>query len=215
MLSGLRIWRCHELWYSSQTWLESVLLWLWPAAVAPIQPLPWEPPFATGAALKSPLVECDHLSTSGKPEMHQGFRYLDSKLGRLLLPTSKPPLFSRAMLLKQLSCNSRATSMKLVFIIQDSAFSFWTLTLSHSSYHFLNLLFFLFWPPHSIWSCLARNQIQAIVAPYAAAAATPAPYRARLWIESVLALQRRCQSCCTTGGTPKFNFLYICLFPSF
>ena len=31
-----------------------LLLWLWcrPAAVAPIRPLPWEPPYAAGAALK-------------------------------------------------------------------------------------------------------------------------------------------------------------------
>ena len=28
-------------------------LWLWPAAVAPIGPLAWEPPYAVGAALKS------------------------------------------------------------------------------------------------------------------------------------------------------------------
>ena len=34
--------------------LDLVLLWLWyrPAAVAPIRPLVWEPPFAAGAALK-------------------------------------------------------------------------------------------------------------------------------------------------------------------
>ena len=33
---------------------DLVLLWLWsrPAAVAPIGPLAWEPPYATGAALK-------------------------------------------------------------------------------------------------------------------------------------------------------------------
>ena len=38
LLSGLRIW-----------------LWLWcrPASVAPIRPLAWEPPYATGAAVKS------------------------------------------------------------------------------------------------------------------------------------------------------------------
>ena len=32
-----------------------MLLWLWcrPAAVGPIQPLAWEPPYAAGAALKS------------------------------------------------------------------------------------------------------------------------------------------------------------------
>ena len=34
--------------------LDPVLLWLWyrPAAVAPIGPLAWEPPYAAGAALK-------------------------------------------------------------------------------------------------------------------------------------------------------------------
>ena len=35
---------------------DLVLLWLWhrPAAVAPIQPLAWEPPYAAGVALKRP-----------------------------------------------------------------------------------------------------------------------------------------------------------------
>ena len=34
---------------------DPVLLWLWcrPAAVAPIPPLAWEPPYAMGAALKA------------------------------------------------------------------------------------------------------------------------------------------------------------------
>jgi len=34
---------------------DPALLWLWPwlAAVAPIGPLAWEPPYAAGAALKS------------------------------------------------------------------------------------------------------------------------------------------------------------------
>ena len=34
---------------------DLALLWLWckPAAAAPIRPLAWEPPYATGAALKS------------------------------------------------------------------------------------------------------------------------------------------------------------------
>ena len=34
--------------------LDLVLLWLWcrPAAVAPITPTAWEPPYAAGAALK-------------------------------------------------------------------------------------------------------------------------------------------------------------------
>ena len=35
--------------------LDPVLLWLWcrPAAVSLIQPIAWEPPYATGAGLKS------------------------------------------------------------------------------------------------------------------------------------------------------------------
>ena len=34
--------------------LDPVLLWLWcrVAAIAPIQPLAWEPPYAAGAALE-------------------------------------------------------------------------------------------------------------------------------------------------------------------
>ena len=38
--------------------LDLVLLWLWcrPAAVAPIRPLTWEPPYAAGAALKDGKV---------------------------------------------------------------------------------------------------------------------------------------------------------------
>ena len=28
---------------------DPALLWLWPAAAAPIGPLAWEPPYATGA----------------------------------------------------------------------------------------------------------------------------------------------------------------------
>ena len=32
--------------------LALLWLWLWPAAAAPIRPLAWLPPYATGAALK-------------------------------------------------------------------------------------------------------------------------------------------------------------------
>ena len=56
LLSGLRIWRCCELWCGSKTQLglDPELLWLWskPAAVAPIRPLPWEPPHTSSVALK-------------------------------------------------------------------------------------------------------------------------------------------------------------------
>ena len=53
-LSGLRIQHCCELWCSRRHGSDLVLLWLWsrPAATALIQPLAWEPPYATVAALK-------------------------------------------------------------------------------------------------------------------------------------------------------------------
>ena len=43
-LSGLRIWHCRELWCRL-------------TAVALIQPLAWEPPYAAGVALKRPRKE--------------------------------------------------------------------------------------------------------------------------------------------------------------
>ena len=48
--SGLTIRHCCEVWYG----LDLALLWLWYrlAAVPPIRPLPWEPPYAMRAALK-------------------------------------------------------------------------------------------------------------------------------------------------------------------
>ena len=49
-----RIWCCHELWCRLRCGSDLVLLWLWCrlGAVALIGPLCWEPPYATGAALK-------------------------------------------------------------------------------------------------------------------------------------------------------------------
>ena len=54
LLGGLRIRLCHELWCRLQNSSNPALLWLWHrlAATAPIRPLGWEPPYATGAALK-------------------------------------------------------------------------------------------------------------------------------------------------------------------
>ena len=54
LLSGLRIPNCPELCCKSQMWLDLVLLWLWyrVAAVAPIRPLAWEAPYASGGATK-------------------------------------------------------------------------------------------------------------------------------------------------------------------
>ena len=60
LLHGLRIWHCHELWccgVGHRCGLDSVLLWLWHrlAAAALIRTLAWEPPYATGAALKTQI----------------------------------------------------------------------------------------------------------------------------------------------------------------
>ena len=55
LFSGLRIRHCHELWRRSQTWLgDPKSLWLWYrlSAVALIQPLAWELPYAMGTAWK-------------------------------------------------------------------------------------------------------------------------------------------------------------------
>ena len=52
LLSGLRIWRCRELWFRSKARLGSGIA----VATAPIRPLVWEPPYATGAALK--IIKC-------------------------------------------------------------------------------------------------------------------------------------------------------------
>ena len=56
---------------------DPALLWLWhrPAAVAPIEPLAWEPPYATGAAIKkkeSTLVGRHHFLPSGS--LHQDLK---------------------------------------------------------------------------------------------------------------------------------------------
>ena len=39
--------------------LDPALLWLWhrPAAIAPIGPLAWEPPYAVGAALEKAKIK--------------------------------------------------------------------------------------------------------------------------------------------------------------
>ena len=63
--SGLRIWCCHKLPTRSKMELGSGVVWLWRrlAAAALIQPLAWELPYATGAALKTaPPKKNPHIS---------------------------------------------------------------------------------------------------------------------------------------------------------
>ena len=51
---------------------DPMLLWLWhrPAAVAPIQLLAWEPPYAAGAALKRKRKKKKKETTCGKMVLH-------------------------------------------------------------------------------------------------------------------------------------------------
>ena len=53
-LSGLGIQCCRELCVGHRLSLDPALLWLWgrPGATAPIRPLAWEFPYASGVALK-------------------------------------------------------------------------------------------------------------------------------------------------------------------
>ena len=56
LLSGLRIWRCHELWCRSKMptkIMRCYKLWCRPEAVALIRSLAWELPYGPGVALKS------------------------------------------------------------------------------------------------------------------------------------------------------------------
>ena len=68
LLGGLRIWHCHELWCRLQTQLGSrvAVVWHRPAAVAPNQPLVWEPPYAVGAALKRQKVKIKIMAPKHK-----------------------------------------------------------------------------------------------------------------------------------------------------
>ena len=68
LLSGLRIWRCHELWIGFRRGSDLTLLWLWrrPAATAPIGPLAWEPPYAEEVALEMAKRQKDKTNKQTK-----------------------------------------------------------------------------------------------------------------------------------------------------
>ena len=78
---------CCELWCGSQIWLGPGVA----AAAAPIQPLAWEPPEATGTALKK-----THTHTKTKRKAHTGLdlsppHCLLSNLYLMFLPSISTP----------------------------------------------------------------------------------------------------------------------------
>ena len=62
---------------------DLVLLWLWwrPAATAPIQPLAWETPYATGTALKERKKERKKKRKEGRKEERE-YKITKTKLDR-------------------------------------------------------------------------------------------------------------------------------------
>ena len=106
-LTGLRVWHCRELWYRSQTRLQpsiAVAVGCWSAATGLIRPLAWEPPYATGMALKKkakknkkqkkkkcPLQDKRKKDNAGEgcPELSLVFRCL--VVGQVPPSTFSPP----------------------------------------------------------------------------------------------------------------------------
>ena len=85
--SGLKIWHCHELWYRSQTQLESgiAVVWCRPASTVPIWPLAWAPAYAAGTALKRQTHTHTHTHTKIKKRNLQKYvvaRHYISSLNR-------------------------------------------------------------------------------------------------------------------------------------
>ena len=103
LLSGLRIWHCHELSCRSQMRSDLALLWLWrrPVVAALIRPLAWECPYAAGAALirKKKKIYCSLLQLP-KPPTAYSFglsRTMDAWEWELRLRDCLPRGTSKAM----------------------------------------------------------------------------------------------------------------------
>ena len=96
-ISGLRIPCCRECGVGHRCSLDLPLLWLWlwPAAVAPVGPLAWEPPEATPVALKS---------GPGNGEFDKGLRRLDLQVWKPLSSSgARKPATVKSPLLQPLS----------------------------------------------------------------------------------------------------------------
>ena len=52
--------RTMKLQVQSLVWLSGLRIWHRPAATAPIRPLAWDPPYATGVALEKKKKEKPH-----------------------------------------------------------------------------------------------------------------------------------------------------------
>ena len=60
--------------YSHGSDLASLWLWYRPAAMAPIQPLAWEPPYTAAAALKEQKKKDTQMNISKKQKQTHGLK---------------------------------------------------------------------------------------------------------------------------------------------
>ena len=143
--------------------LDLVLLWLWcrPAAAAPIGPLAWEPPYATGVALKTQKTK----KRSGL-EAHLTFQ-------KILLAFFFNCKKKYMPLIKQ-SNNSKVYKVFKKEI--KSCFSHHCLTLPRSSQCWLNL-------EEGTWSRgrELKTQSSLAVGPSQASPCTRPPWESALW----------------------------------
>ena len=79
LLSRLRIWHCHSCGVDHRRGSDLALLWLWCrlAAVAPIRPVAWELPDATGAALKKAKKKKIMVFIHGHPMQRDLYTHYD------------------------------------------------------------------------------------------------------------------------------------------
>ena len=75
------------------------------------------------------------------------------------------------------------------------------------------VLFFLFWPLHSMWQFLGQGSLPSRLCHLCRTCGSTRCFNPRCWVRNwtcILALQRHCQSHCTTAGTPNLFFLDKC-----
>ena len=156
--------------------LSSDLMCLWQQLyVAPIRSLPWELPYAAGAALKSYMCMCVCvcvcvcvcISSKAVKKMRTCLEWVSPEECSIRLcpglTLAISVLFGSSGALASLPSTSHITPR--AFRPHKG------LTQTHLM--LIPTLFFLFWLPHSIWSSQARDQIQATAVTYARDAATP------------------------------------------
>ena len=98
LLSGLRIWRCPELWCRLRHGSDPELLWLWRRLVATalIRPLAWETPYAMEVAQEMAKIQktnkqknTKNYPTNQVPSSASGRDYISTYEGRDIGKSSK------------------------------------------------------------------------------------------------------------------------------